>query len=104
MSCFERLQPLCEAIDEQLERVTAGAPGCPERLTAAIRYSVLNPGKRLRPILVLLACEAIGEDWRKALPAACAVELIHVYSLIHDDLPAMDNDRMRRGKPTCHVQ
>jgi geranylgeranyl diphosphate synthase type II len=68
----------------------------------AMRYSLLAPGKRLRPILVLLAAEACGGDADRAWPAACAVEMIHAYSLIHDDLPAMDDDDMRRGQPTCH--
>ena len=90
------------AIEEHLDLATQNAQGCPSRLSDAIRYSVLAPGKRLRPLMCLLACKAVGGNWRDALPAAVAVELIHVYSLIHDDLPAMDNDDMRRGKPTCH--
>jgi geranylgeranyl diphosphate synthase type II len=65
---------------------------------------LLAPGKRLRPVLVLLAAESCGSALRKALPAACAVEMIHTYSLIHDDLPAMDDDDLRRGLPTCHVK
>jgi geranylgeranyl diphosphate synthase type II len=75
---------------------------CPARLAAAMRYSVLGGGKRLRPILCLLAAEACGADPDAALPAACALELVHTYSLIHDDLPAMDDDDLRRGRPTCH--
>jgi geranylgeranyl diphosphate synthase type II len=67
-----------------------------------MRYSLLAPGKRFRPMLVLLAAEACGGDIEQALPAACAVEMIHAYSLIHDDLPAMDDDDLRRGRPTCH--
>jgi geranylgeranyl diphosphate synthase type II len=67
-----------------------------------MRYSLLAPGKRLRPILVLLAAEACGADPEAAMPAACAVEMVHAYSLIHDDLPAMDDDDLRRGRPTCH--
>ncbi len=98
------LQPMQSAIEAALDRVTASVPGSPERLTSAVRYSVLAPGKRMRPLLTLLACEAVGGDWHDALPAACAVELIHVYSLIHDDLPAMDNDELRRGRPTCHIE
>jgi geranylgeranyl diphosphate synthase type II len=98
------LAPLRTAIEEHLSRFTAPSSGCPERLNAAIRYSVLAPGKRLRPLLCLLACEAVGGDWQAALPAACAIEFIHVYSLIHDDLPAMDNDTLRRGLPCCHIQ
>ena len=76
----------------------------PARLDEAMRYAVLDGGKRLRPLLVLAACEAVGGDPQAALRAACAVELIHAYSLVHDDLPCMDNDVLRRGKPTAHVQ
>lgn len=75
---------------------------CPERLRKAIRYSLLAPGKRLRPLLVLLSCEVCGGDPRRAIPAAVAIEMIHAYSLVHDDLPAMDDDDLRRGRPTCH--
>ncbi|MEM7476982.1 MAG: polyprenyl synthetase family protein [Planctomycetota bacterium] len=95
---------LRESIEQALDLHTQIGDGCPKRLREAIRYSVLSPGKRLRPLLALLACKALGQDWKKALPAACAVEFIHVYSLIHDDLPAMDDDDLRRGKPTCHKQ
>jgi len=72
------------------------------RLIQAMRYSLLAPGKRIRPILVLLSCEACGGLWQEAMFAAEAVEMVHAYSLIHDDLPAMDNDDLRRGLPTCH--
>ncbi len=65
-------------------------------------YSLLNPGKRLRPLIVLMASRACGGDLKKSLPAACAVEAVHVFSLIHDDLPAMDDDDLRRGKPSNH--
>src|SRR5438874_6494292 len=65
-------------------------------------YSLFAPGKRLRPLLVTFACEAAGGTADQALPAACAVEMVHTYSLVHDDLPAMDDDDMRRGQPTCH--
>ena len=74
----------------------------PRRLLQSMRYSLFAPGKRLRPILVLGACEALGGRVRDALPAACAIEMIHTYSLIHDDLPAMDDDDERRGKPSNH--
>lgn len=78
---------------------------CPSRhLLEAVRYSLMAGGKRLRPILCLAAAEAVGGDRTTVMPAACAVEMIHAYSLIHDDLPALDNDHLRRGKPTCHVQ
>jgi geranylgeranyl diphosphate synthase, type II len=76
--------------------------GCPSPLSEAMAYSLLAPGKRLRPLLVILACEASGGTDLLALPAASAVEMIHTYSLIHDDLPAMDDDDLRRGLPTCH--
>jgi geranylgeranyl diphosphate synthase type II len=81
-----------------LEAFTAGS-----RLLDAMRHSLLAGGKRLRPNLCLAASEALGGDPQRVLPAACAVEMIHTYSLIHDDLPAMDDDQLRRGKPTCHV-
>lgn len=76
----------------------------PERLRAAMQYSVLNGGKRLRPLLAYAAAEAVGGNAEAADIPACAVELIHAYSLIHDDLPAMDDDVLRRGQPTCHVK
>ena len=75
---------------------------CPGRLASAMRYSLLGGGKRLRPVLCLMAAEACGAPWREAISAACALEMVHTYSLIHDDLPAMDDDDLRRGRPTCH--
>lgn len=101
---FSTVKTQREAIEQQLDRLTAPVDDCPQRLASAIRYSVLAPGKRLRPLLAVLACEAVGVEWQTALPVACAVEFIHVYSLIHDDLPAMDNDLLRRGKPTLHCE
>jgi geranylgeranyl diphosphate synthase, type II len=77
-------------------------PGYPDTIYNAMRYSLLAGGKRLRPILCLASCEAIGGNPDLALPVACAVEMIHTMSLIHDDLPAMDNDDYRRGKLTNH--
>ena len=74
------------------------------QLNEAMRYAVLDGGKRLRPLLALAACEAVGGNPQAGLRAACAVELIHAYSLVHDDMPCMDNDVLRRGKPTVHVQ
>lgn len=74
----------------------------PDRLLEAMRYSLEAGGKRLRPVMLLAACEMAGGDAQTALPIACALEMIHTYSLIHDDLPAMDNDDLRRGKPTNH--
>ena len=88
-------QALCAA----LAQVTTDAPLA---LAEAMAYSLCSPGKRLRPLLVILACEATGGSLELALPSACAVEMIHTYSLIHDDLPAMDDDDLRRGQPTCH--
>ena len=73
-----------------------------KRLFDAMRYSLLAGGKRIRPVLTLEFCRICGGDWRSALPFACALEMIHTYSLIHDDLPCMDNDDLRRGKPSCH--
>jgi geranylgeranyl diphosphate synthase type II len=72
-------------------------------LIQAMQYSLMAGGKRIRPVLCLGAAEAVGGKPEEALPAACALEMIHTYSLIHDDLPAMDNDELRRGKPTCHI-
>ncbi len=102
-----------QRIDEALARVLPGPPDSPASVSDAMRYSVLAGGKRLRPILTLGAADAValagGEAvpraraWALALPAACAIELIHTYSLVHDDLPAMDDDTLRRGRPTCHV-
>ena len=76
----------------------------PAGLGDAMRYAVLDGGKRLRPLLVVAACEAVGGNADAALRAGCAVELIHAYSLVHDDMPCMDNDVLRRGKPTVHVK
>ena len=76
----------------------------PAGLGEAMRYAVLDGGKRLRPLLVVAACEAVAGNGQAALRAACAVELIHAYSLVHDDMPCMDNDVLRRGKPTVHVK
>ncbi|WP_405041557.1 polyprenyl synthetase family protein, partial [Polaromonas sp.] len=80
------------------------AAPAPAGLGEAMRYAVLDGGKRLRPLLVLAACEAVNGQASPALRAACAVELIHAYSLVHDDMPCMDNDVLRRGKPTVHVR
>jgi geranylgeranyl diphosphate synthase, type II len=97
----ENLREEVERYLEQLrfseEIVTAG-------LEEAMRYSLLAGGKRIRPVLALATARAVGIDEREVLPLAGAIELIHTYSLIHDDLPAMDDDELRRGKPTCHVK
>jgi len=89
-------------VDEALGRYLPEAGDHPKEIHEAVRYSVFAGGKRLRPILVLAAAEAAGGQVEHALPAAAAIELIHTYSLIHDDLPAMDDDDFRRGRPTCH--
>ncbi len=91
-----------QRIDAALDQSLPAEDSLPERLHQAVRYSVFAGGKRLRPILMLAACEAVGGDTETVLPAACAMEMIHTYSLIHDDLPAMDDDDLRRGRPTCH--
>ena len=100
----DRLAGYSQQVDAQLERILPPASGPAERLFAAMRYSVLNGGKRLRPALCFAAADAIGNSNTNTAKVAAAVEMIHAYSLIHDDLPAMDNDDLRRGKPTCHIQ
>lgn len=95
-----------DAIEQALSQWVANPQNgfVPAGLGEAMRYAVLDGGKRLRPLLVMAACEAAGGNAEAALRAACAVELIHAYSLVHDDMPCMDNDVLRRGKPTVHVQ
>ena len=89
-------------IEAELGKLLPPEEGPCGLLARAMRYSVLAPGKRIRPILCLAACRAAGGDERNALRTACALEFIHTYSLIHDDLPSMDNDDLRRGRPTSH--
>jgi geranylgeranyl diphosphate synthase type II len=91
-----------ERVESQLRAALRPEAGLPAALLEAMRYSLLAPGKRLRPLLVVMAAEACGGGGAEPWPAACAVEMIHAYSLIHDDLPAMDDDDLRRGLPTCH--
>ncbi len=91
-----------EIVEYALRRYLPDEDSLPQELHTAIHYSVFSGGKRIRPILCIAALEACGGDIATAMPAACALELIHTYSLIHDDLPAMDDDDFRRGKPTCH--
>lgn len=91
-----------ELVDRELDTLLVDGSKSPARLQESMRYSVLAGGKRLRPILALAAGEAVGADPEKVLPAACALEMIHTYSLIHDDLPSMDDDSLRRGIPTNH--
>ena len=89
-------------VEEALEVALPQQDGPESRVVEAMRYSLFAGGKRLRPILCLAASEAVGGDLKAAMPAGCALEMIHTYSLIHDDLPAMDDDDLRRGKPTNH--
>ncbi len=99
---FDREYAACRAmVDDQLEQYFARMPK--SALADAMRYSVTAGGKRIRPVIVLQFCRAAGGDMEKALPAAAAVEMLHTYSLIHDDLPCMDDDALRRGKPTNHI-
>ncbi|MBI3323451.1 MAG: polyprenyl synthetase family protein [Candidatus Omnitrophica bacterium] len=91
-----------QLINRAMDRALPSAQGQAAGIHRAMRYSVLGEGKRVRPILTLAACEAVGGRASSALHAACALEMIHAYSLVHDDLPAMDDDDFRRGKPSCH--
>ncbi|MCS7063008.1 MAG: polyprenyl synthetase family protein [Methylacidiphilales bacterium] len=102
MSIKDYWQSRQKLVDEALDRYLPKENEKPETLHRAMRYSLFAGGKRLRPVLTLAACEAVGGDYRRAMPLACAVECIHTYSLIHDDLPCMDDDDFRRGKPTNH--
>lgn len=102
MDLKKYLKERCRLVDEALEQFLPPADELPDSLHKSMRYSVFAGGKRVRPILLLAACEAVGGEIGPAMPAACAMEMIHTYSLIHDDLPAMDNDDFRRGNPTNH--
>ena len=95
-----------DEVEAALDRYMPASPDCPELLADAMRYSLLAGGKRLRPILTLATADAVDPHGGSALamPAACAIEMIHTYSLVHDDLPAMDDDTLRRGRPTVHVE
>ena len=95
---------LKDFIEDGLEEYIPNNKDDNEEVLNAVRYSLLSGGKRIRPILTLKFCEMCGKDIKIALPFACAVEMIHSYSLIHDDLPCMDNDDLRRGKPSTHVK
>jgi len=100
MNYNEQYEYLRHAIEETLENVVP--QDVPQPLRDAMRYSLLAGGKRLRPVLLLAAYAMLHKDLSPALPFAAALEMVHTYSLIHDDLPAMDNDDLRRGRPTCH--
>ncbi|MDR2183307.1 MAG: polyprenyl synthetase family protein [Clostridiales bacterium] len=101
MNFNTQLQEYIGLIDHELERHLQIA--YPEVIYEAARYSLFSGGKRIRPVILLGVCDMLGGRRTDALPFACALEMIHTYSLIHDDLPALDNDDSRRGKPTCHV-
>jgi len=102
MSFRERVPEYSRRIEKVLDRWLPAADKPPPRLHAAMRYAVLGGGKRLRPLLIYAAGETLGVSAERLDGPAAAVEMIHTYSLIHDDLPAMDNDDLRRGRPTCH--
>jgi geranylgeranyl diphosphate synthase type II len=102
MSLKEYLEAKKGMVDEALDRFLPGESGISPEIFKSARYSVFAGGKRIRPILCMAAAEALGQDGAMTLPVACALEMIHTYSLIHDDLPAMDDDDYRRGMPTNH--
>ncbi len=106
MSAFDLksyLRSRCEEVNKALESYLPAQAPYLGNLGEVMRYGVFPGGKRFRPILALATCEALGCERQKAMPAACAFELVHCFSLVHDDLPCMDDDVERRGKPTCHV-
>jgi geranylgeranyl diphosphate synthase type II len=98
----ELIEQIRKEINEWLESYFSGKGTCEKKIFEAMAYSLNASGKRIRPLLFLLGCSMFSGDYKKALPVAGAIEMIHTYSLIHDDLPAMDNDDLRRGKPTNH--
>ncbi|NDO46108.1 polyprenyl synthetase family protein [Clostridium sp. MD294] len=102
MNCKEQISIKAKEIDDYLQKRLPQQSEYPSEIFEAMRYSIFAGGKRLRPILLLSACEALGGETEKAIDFACAIEMIHTYSLIHDDLPAMDNDDYRRGMLTSH--
>jgi geranylgeranyl diphosphate synthase type II len=99
---FAAMEALRQAVDEALFRALPPESAWPATIHRAVRYSLFAGGKRIRPVLVLAAGEAVGGKREELMPLACAVEMVHTYSLVHDDLPAMDDDDLRRGKPTSH--
>lgn len=100
----EKLTFFSKKFNADLEQCFPLANGAENRVIEAMKYSVMNGGKRLRPYLLCKCAELFGVDYQTAFPAAASLEMLHSYSLIHDDMPAMDNDDLRRGKPTCHKQ
>lgn len=101
--CVAYIERKAKIVNEELQRYMSNLSGAPAIIQSAMSYSLLSGGKRIRPVLLLAANDMLGGSEKRALPFACAIEMIHTYSLIHDDLPAMDNDTLRRGKPTNHV-
>lgn len=102
MSLSDQLKNYATVVDKALADYLPGADVYPSTIHEAMRYSIFAGGKRLRPILTIAAAETVGGRMEEVLPVACALEMIHTYSLVHDDLPAMDNDDFRRGRPTSH--
>ncbi|MFT5140281.1 MAG: farnesyl diphosphate synthase [Rhodothermales bacterium] len=103
IEAIEKIQVWAVRFERKLRESLQSMEGTPELLHDAMNYSVLAGGKRMRPMLVYAVCDALKIDYRKLDGVACAIEIIHAYSLIHDDLPAMDDDDLRRGRPTCHM-
>jgi len=99
---MDKIANLKKEIEKYLDKYLPSERNSPSILHKAMRYSVFSGGKRLRPLIILLVGEILGIDKKKLMSFACGIELIHNFSLIHDDLPAMDNDDYRRGKLTCH--
>lgn len=99
---LEQYHEKVDVVNEWLENLLPKAEGPQARLYEAMRYSVMAGGKRIRPVIAMAVCEMVGGNTEQVMPFACAIELLHTYSLIHDDLPSMDNDDLRRGMPTCH--
>lgn len=99
----QELEKRKQYIDTCLQKYLTSSDAYPPIIHEAMHYAIFNGGKRLRPIMVLEGAQLAGGNQESAVPVACALEMIHSYSLVHDDLPAMDNDDLRRGKPTCHI-
>ncbi|HVL38226.1 MAG TPA: polyprenyl synthetase family protein, partial [Fimbriimonadaceae bacterium] len=93
-----------DVVEPRLAELLPSESTEPKRLHETMRYASLAPGKRLRPALCLASCKAVGSETSQALDAACAIEIVHCFSLVHDDLPAIDNDLLRRGIPSCHAR
>lgn len=104
MDITEHLARFAVTFDERFAELLTPADDVPDALVEAVRYAALGPGKRVRPYLVIRACELVGGEVSAAWPGAAAIECVHAFSLVHDDLPAMDDDDIRRGRPTCHKQ